>query len=853
MSEAEIHVDNTITGGLFFHAVVQGRDITVQLPPQITPALSGLPSPSVAFTGRDDLVGALLRDLDPGQERAAPVSVLAGLAGVGKTELALQVASRAQRRPGWFPGGVLFIDLFGYSSDLRMSPGSALASLLRALAIPGEHIPAAMEDRRRLYHSVLAHYAREGQRILVVVDNASTPDQARPLLPPDGVTAALVTSRHTLDGLDVRLHDLGSLDEAASVRVLDQNLRHSRGEHDTRITDDAAAAGDIARLCAGLPLALRIAAALLAASPVRPASSLADALRAEHSRLDALRRPDRAVRAAFDLSYRLLDDEQASLFRLLPLPSGPDLSTEAAGHLYGIGTHRAEDILQRLADAHLIDSGPVWGRWRMHDLVRLYARQLHQETDDEEASRTSLDRLCDYYQNTAAAASSHLQLLPTRPVSELFPDRTDALSWLDAERRNLLAMVALIWDTGRPAATRTLAGSLSHYLHWRRYLPDAVETARYAVAAAGASGNRADEASALVDVGAALQELRQYDEAADVYTRAVEAFRELGDPAGEATALLGLGINQRRLGCREEAAVTHTACLHLFRELQDPLGMATALTGLGMTCMEQREFDRSIAAQTQAVALYLALSGDLSAAGALDRLGLSLQEVRRHEEAADCHGRAAEIYRSVGHRHGEATACNNLGLPLRELGRYDEALEAHSRAREIFRSLTDRRSEAEAQGNRGTVLRILRRVGEAVEAHTEAVDTFRETKDRTNEALALVNLATDFYQLGEHRTAEPLFAQAVSIFRDIGDRHGEGQALNNLGLNLGMLHRRQEGVDALTRATAIYSELGDRRLEQTTRHNLQLVSQIPKRPGWRTRLAQKIENVLRDMERESRD
>ncbi|MGW3815317.1 tetratricopeptide repeat protein [Streptomyces sp. NPDC005046] len=854
VSEADIHVENTITGGLFFHAVVQGHDVTVQLPPEITPALSGLPSPSVAFTGRDDLVDALLEDLDPERKREAPVSVLAGLAGVGKTELALQVASQARRRPGWFPGGVLFIDLFGYTPDLRMSPVSALASLLRALAIPGEHVPACLEDRQRLYRSVLARYAQEGRRILVVVDNASTADQARPLLPTDGATAAFVTSRHTLDGLDVRLHDLNSLDEAASVGVLDQALRHSRGKHDTRITDDTAAADEIARLCAGLPLALRIAAALLAASPLRPASSIADALRAEHNRLDALRRPDRAVRAAFDLSYRLLDDEQARLFRLLPLPSGPDLSTEAAGHLYGTDPHRAEGILRHLTDAHLVESGPTWGRWRMHDLVRLYARQLHQELDDEEASRTSLDRLCDYYQATAAAASSHLQLLPNRPVSELFPDNTEALSWLDAERLNLLAMVALASGTGRAAATSTLAGSLAHYLHWRRYLPDAVETARYAVAAARACGDREAETGALIDVGAALQELRQYDEAVDVHTRAVRAFRELGNRAGEAAALSNLGSNQRRLGRLTEAAATHTECLDLFRQLGDPLGMATALTGLGMTLRKQRMFDQSIAAHTQAVALYRSLSSDLSEAGTLDRLGLTLQEVSRHEEAAEFHGRAAEIYRSLANPHGEAGARNNLGSALRELERYDEAVEAHSRACEIFRGLADRRGHAEAQGNRGTALRLLGRAQEAMEAHTEAVDAFRETNDRPNEAAALVNLAVDLYDQGEHQAAEPLFAQAVSIFHSIGERYGEGQALNNLGLNLGMLHRRQEGVDALTRAAAIYAELGDQRMEKAALHNLRLVSRMPKRPRWRTRLARKIEDALRDIERaEGRD
>ena len=203
MSEADGHVENTITGGLFFHAVVQGRDVTVHLPLQIIPALSGLPAPSTTFTRREELLNTLLEHLTPKKGRGGvPVSALAGLAGIGKTELAVHTAKEALQRTGWFPGGALFIDLFGYDTERRLSPEQAPESLLRALAVPGEHIPDSLEDRQRLYRSVLAHYAQEGRRILVVVDNASTAAQAGPLLPTDGVTAALVTSRHTLDGLE---------------------------------------------------------------------------------------------------------------------------------------------------------------------------------------------------------------------------------------------------------------------------------------------------------------------------------------------------------------------------------------------------------------------------------------------------------------------------------------------------------------------------------------------------------------------------------------------------------------------------------------------------------------------------
>ncbi|WP_437014184.1 AAA family ATPase [Streptomyces sp. enrichment culture] len=312
---------NQISGGVFFNAVIQGRDITVQLPPSITPALSGIPAVSPGFTGRDEELRKLLGLLAPGAQRRQPVLVT-GLAGVGKTELAMQSAARARDEPGWFPGGVLVIDLFGYDPERRLAPEQALHNLLRALGVTGEHIPSDLQDRARLYRSVLAAFAEQGRRILVVLDNASTAQQVDSLLPTDGGTATLVTSRHILD-IGAHLHELAVLDPFASTELLRDALRQARGPADTRVDDDPEAAAVVADLCAGLPLALRIAAALLADAPARPMASLTERLRQSHTRLDELSREDRAVRTALHLSYRGLDDQHARLFRLLPLSPAP--------------------------------------------------------------------------------------------------------------------------------------------------------------------------------------------------------------------------------------------------------------------------------------------------------------------------------------------------------------------------------------------------------------------------------------------------------------------------------------------------------------------------------------------------
>jgi hypothetical protein len=304
---------NTVSDGIFFSAVVQGRDITVKLPLEIPLALSGLPSGTPAFTGRAAELHTLLNVLAPragsadagralGASRVPTVAVAAvgGLAGICKTELAIQAARAALDRQ-WFPGGVLFVDLFGYDPVRNVDPGRALEGFLRALAIPDDYIPPETQDRARLYGSVLAAYARAERRILVVIDNAATHEQARSLLPTEPSGAAIVTSRHTLGMLGARLVDLDILTPKNAADMLDSVLRIARPD-DRRVTDHPAVSACIAELCKGLPLAMRIIAALLGENPRRPLAEMAADLDDERTRLDELSYDDTAVRAAFDLS-----------------------------------------------------------------------------------------------------------------------------------------------------------------------------------------------------------------------------------------------------------------------------------------------------------------------------------------------------------------------------------------------------------------------------------------------------------------------------------------------------------------------------------------------------------------------
>ncbi|RSO09126.1 tetratricopeptide repeat-containing protein [Streptomyces sp. WAC 05379] len=813
---------NEISGGVFFHAVIQGRNITVQLPQKITPALSGLPTASPTFTGRDIHLDELLEDLAPRAEGQQPVlvSAVAGLAGVGKTELAVQVANRARQRPGWFPGGVLFVDLFGYDAERRLSPEQALDGLLRALGIPGEHIPNSLQDRTRLYRSVLAAFAEQGQRILVVIDNASSAEQSCPLLPTDGTTATLITSRHILN-VGARLRDLDTLNDAASIELLRQALQQSRGDADTRVADAPAAAAAIARLCAGLPLALRIAAALLADTPRRPLSSLAHALEAEHSRLDRLRREEAAVRAAFDLSYRLLDDAHARLFRLLPLNPGPDVSTEAATHLVGKDANsiQVEEALQDLARAHLIENGHVWGRWRLHDLVRLYADEHGRDHADRDQRPNAQSRLYDHYEHMAAVADTHITTRPSAR-SSVFPNRDAALEWLDAERDNLLASVTSARVLGKPATSTALALSLARYLDLRHFYDSGISVTTTALAIVRDTGDRHGEGKTLTNLGNVLARVRRFDEALAAQTQAVAIFREIGNRHLEGTALSNLGNILQELRRFEEAIHAKGQAASVFREIGHRSGEGRALSGLGDAFQHVRMFEEAIAAYTQAARAFRETDDRHGEGQNVGSLGIALRQVHRFEEAIDAHTQAIDIVRATGHRHEEGMALSNLGLALHDVRRFNEAIHAHTQAVGILREVGDHNHEGMALSNLGNALAQVSRFDEAINAHTQAADIFREIGNRHLEGTALSNLGNTLQELCRYEEAIHAYSKDLTVCREIGDRFGEGQTLHNLGLALQQVRRYGEAIIAHTQAADTFRDTGDRHVEGTALLNL---------------------------------
>ncbi|WP_051759137.1 ATP-binding protein [Herbidospora cretacea] len=830
--EAAVH--NEITNGVFFSAVIQGRDITVQLPPQITPALSGMPAGSPAFTGRDLDLRDVLDVLAPVgttdgsvpstavSSAAVVVTAVGGMGGVGKTELAIQ-AARTALDCGWFPGGVLFVDLFGYDKARRVEPGEALGGLLHALAIPGDHIPSDTEDRARLYASVLAAYAAAGRRVLVVIDNVCSAEQARPLLPTDGSSKAIVTSRHTLGMLGARLLDLKVLAEAEAVALLTRAVDIAR-PGDTRVSDHPEEAAELAHLCGYLPLALQIIAALLAENPVRPLSTMIEELADESSRLDEMEYGEVAVRAAFELSYRHLAAQEARVFRLLPVNPGPDVSTQAAAVLTGLEAVPARRLLERLARAHLIEHGLGYGRWRMHDLVRLFAEEHGRADAAADGRADALTVLLVHYHSTATAACHHLAATDRDAAKGGFGGRGDALTWLDAERANLVAAThtAAGHDPHR-AIARDLPIRLGPFLQLRRHFDDWVALTTAALDAARELGDRRGEARASGDLGLAFRYSRRFDESISAHREAARIWRELGDRGGEARALSNLGLALQEVRRFDDAVAANQESLNIQRELGDRSGEARSLGTYGNALVLKRQFDEAVNVYRKARDIFHAMGDQSMEAAILANLGVALHELRRLDEVAVTYQDALRIYRELEDRHGQARTLTNLGHLLLEEQQLNlnDAVTNLQDALVLFRELEDRHGEARALNNLGLALQGLGQPNVAVTVHQQAVNAFRELEDRHGEAQALCNIGRSLLELMRFDEAIPHLRSALDLFAKIEDRHGAAQVLINQGVALTGLRRFDEAVAAIEEARDVFRELGDQHREAIALTNLE--------------------------------
>lgn len=722
-----------------------------------------LPADVFAFTGRmADLarLDALVTEPATGSN-AVVISAVSGTAGVGKTALAVHWAHRMADR---FPDGQLYVNLRGYDPERPMNPGDALNRLLTSAGVAGPDIPVDLDDRAARYRTELA-----GRRMLILLDNAGTVEQVRPLLPGSPTCVVVVTSRNSLSGLvardGARRLDLDLLPPSDAVCL----LGHLIGP---RAEAEPDAVTRLADLCVRLPLALRLAAELAVSRPATSLSELAAELADRQERLALLAAGGdsrAAVTAVFSWSVRHLAPTTARTFRLLGLHPGPDLDRYAVAALTGTDPATARRDLDTLARAHLVEPTAP-GRYGMHDLLRAYAADLaarHETPDDRLAAQR---RLFDLYLATAAAAATVLhpgyaRQLPRTPAPATPPpplaDAEAARTWLDDERLNLVAMAARTAANGWPAHTIGLSTILYRYLDGGRYV-EALTIHSHAQRAAELIGDGAGRARALLDLGTTHLHLSRYPQAMGYLRRARIQYRRTGDDAGQARALSCLGIVERRRGRREIAAWYLRQAVALARRAGDDAELARAFVNLGSLEAQSSHHDAAIVHYGQALDLARRAKDRSLEAAALSNLGHAYQRGNHPEAAIEALRQSLAMFRQLGNRRAEADVLDGLGTVHLSLDRPRQAARYFAGALEIYRDIGSLDGQAWARNGLGEAARAAGQPAEAIAHHLDALAITSETGSPDQRARAHAGLGHAHHALGDVTRAREHFRDALA-------------------------------------------------------------------------------------------
>ncbi len=729
---------------------------STESPPPPGGRLRLLPPHVADFTGREEEI----EQLGIGIADNFPAYVaITGKPGVGKTSLAVHLAYSVHER---YADGDLYVDLRGVDKE-PTAPEEVMGRFMRALGVPEQEIPSDRHVRLDAYRRTVAD-----RPLVIVLDNAHNEAQVRPLVPPGAAALVLVTSRNQLRGLEgAQRIDLDTFPTATSHEF----LRKIVGED--AVTRDPDATQDVITACGHLPLALRIAANRLQTTRNMHMANLAVELRDQRRVLGALEAGDLAVRAAFNLSHRNLGKSAKSAFKRLSLVPGTDFGAGICSALLDCGEQQARKALNKLEQANLIEASPNFGRFKFHDLLRVYSSEKREE-DAKKKNDASISRMLEWVRNSCIRSSfafigkfGELQA-PTKYYAEINSIES-AISWCRAELENAVSAISVAMQHEGPEGAETLAMSLTAVCEfigawdqWEDVINLGLEASSQSDTPDGIRtflGSKANLARSRRDFSTGLEIAGQ------LYSQAIESEEDYA--IGSAANLLGcLKMDSGEL---TEALPLIEQGLEIFSRLGIQHEVGQALYNLGAIHRAVGNTHEAIRYFKQDLAVCIESGDELGAAETLNTIGLAHVELGELKMAEKLQRDSLDRFKKIGNVHKISMVINDLGLTLRRQGRAEEALALYMEDIELSRSVGNESGAALAQSNAGEALHSMGRDVEADKMFNAAISVFAEIGDEDRLSRSLLSQVPLLFSTGEVDLAESNASRAIEALMRRGD------------------------------------------------------------------------------------
>jgi DNA-binding SARP family transcriptional activator/Tfp pilus assembly protein PilF len=751
------------------------------------------------------------------------ISVIEGMAGVGKTALAVHAARAVSAQ---YPDGTYYLNLHTHDpGHPALDADEALHRLLRMLTAPATQLPDAFSERAALLRAQLSR-----RRAIVILDDAGQHEQIRPLLPEAGQCLILITTRLRFPGLEgARALTLDALpvDDAVTLfqLVAGPGTAHDEGE-----------AAMAVQLCGRLPLAIQLAAGRLAQDYPPRLSELVEELSQSPARSGGTGSASPEVMSAFDLAYRALEPAQQQFFRRLGMSPCAHISLGAAAALGGGTLADAQQALAALLDHHLLARAPA-GQYRFHDLIRGYAATRATHEDSRPERRQAVGRLLDYYLRSAAEADQVLQPFRQRaprpashppaaespgaepPAAEPPPadppstgaalsTREDAAGWLESEWRNILQAAEHAGQHEWKEKCADLTDALAGFMDIRAYWGEAIAAHTVALQASRDLDDPARIARASLELSEVSQQTGRYEAALPLAEDAAAIYRSLADRRGEADALDQAGLAHQRAGRSREALGYFHEARFLYEKTADIRGVAATLSHCGIASWWLGRYPDAEQQLREALALYGDVGDRRGQAKTLNNLARIQLSRGLHRDALEGYQKSLEIFREIGGAQNQAILYHNIGAIFQYKGSYEEGLDAYGRALAIYHEIGDLPNEAAVLNDIGAIYQSAERYEEALIYHERAQSIAGQIGNLSQQVTALRGIAGVSRGAGRYGEAFDLYHTALRLAREIGDPYEEAKILEGIAETTLGTRRPDAARIVLRQALDIFERLG---------------------------------------------